>query len=85
MLYPLASVQYVKKIGVHNFNFLALPEQTTREFSSGVSSRRELFTTSIHELFMGNEHEQTNTGSSGSDIGRKHFVSRLNYRYEYCY
>ena len=81
MLYPLASLQYIKEIGVHNFNFLALAEQTTREFSSFSATRRELFTTSIPELFIGNENEQTNNGSSGSDIGRKSFVSRLNYRF----
>ena len=50
---------------------LTLAEQTTREFSTFSATRRELFTTSIPELFIGNENEQTNNGSSGSDIGRK--------------
>ena len=82
MLYPLIAIEFEKRIGNHNFDALTLAEQTTREFSTFSATRRELFTTSIPELFIGNENEQTNNGSSGSDIGRKSFVSRLNYRFK---
>ena len=81
MLYPLIAIEF-QKIGNHNFDALTLAEQTTREFSTFSATRRELFTTSIPELFIGNENEQTNNGSSGSDIGRKSFASRLNYRFK---
>ena len=41
-----------------------------------------MFTTSIPELFIGSENEQTNDGYSGSDIGRKSMVARINYRFK---
>ena len=46
------------------------------------ATRRDLFTTSIPELFIGSENEQTNNGSSGPDIGRKSAVARINYRFK---
>ena len=85
MLYPLVSAQYKKKIGTHNINVLLLAEQTRRSYSRFSATRKNLFTTSIPELFIGSENEQTNDGSSGSDIGRKSLVGRINYRFKNRY
>ena len=82
MLYPLLSAEYVKKINSHNFKVLILAEQTSRRFSQFSATRKNLFTTSIPELFIGSENEQTNDGFSGSNIGRKSFVTRVNYRFK---
>ena len=49
------------------------------------ATRKNLFTTSIPELFIGSENDQTNDGSSGSDIGRKSLVGRINYRFKNRY
>ena len=85
MLYPLISAEYIKEIGSHNLKLFFLAEQTSRSFSRFSATRRNLFTTSIPELFIGSENEQTNNGSSGSDIGRKSLVSRINYRFKNRY
>ena len=85
MLYPLVSAEYKKKIGTHNIDVLLLAEQTRRSYSRFSASRKNLFTTSIPELFIGSENEQTNDGSSGSDIGRKSLVGRINYRFKNRY
>ena len=85
MLYPLVSAEYKKKIGTHNIDVLLLAEQTRRSYSRFSATRKNLFTTSIPELFIGSENEQTNDGSSGSDIGRKSLVGRINYRFKNRY
>ena len=85
MLYPLVSAQYKKKIGTHNIDVLLLAEQTRRNYSRFSATRKNLFTTSIPELFIGSENEQTNDGYSGSDIGRKSLVGRINYRFKNRY
>ena len=85
MLYPLVSAEYKKKIGTHNIDVLLLAEQTRRSYSRFSATRKNLFTTSIPELFIGSENDQTNDGSSGSDIGRKSLVGRINYRFKNRY
>ena len=80
MLYPLVYAEYKKEIGIHNFKALLLAEQTSRSYSRFSAVRQNLFTTSIPELFIGSENDQTNNGSSGSDIGKKSVVARINYR-----
>ena len=82
MLYPLLSAEYIKKINSHNLKVLILAEQTSRRFSQFSATRKNLFTTSIPELFIGSENEQTNDGFSGSNIGRKSLVTRVNYRFK---
>lgn len=82
MVYPLISAEYIKEVGNHNLKVLMLAEQTTRKFSMFSATRKNLFTTSIPELFIGSENEQTNDGSSGPDIGRKSAVARINYRFK---
>ena len=82
MVYPLVSAEYIKEVGNHNLKVLMLTEQTTRKFSMFSATRKNLFTTSIPELFIGSENEQTNDGSSGPDIGRKSAVARINYRFK---
>ncbi|MAD59363.1 MAG: hypothetical protein CMB81_03425 [Flammeovirgaceae bacterium] len=82
MVYPLVSAEYIKEVGNHNLKVLMLAEQTTRKFSMFSATRKNLFTTSIPELFIGSENEQTNDGSSGPDIGRKSAVARINYRFK---
>ena len=82
MVYPLLSAEYIKEVGNHNVKVLMLAEQTTRKFSMFSATRKNLFTTSIPELFIGSENEQTNDGSSGPDIGRKSAVARINYRFK---
>ena len=82
MVYPLLSAEYIKEVGNHNLKVLMLAEQTTRKFSMFSATRKNLFTTSIPELFIGSENEQTNDGSSGPDIGRKSAVARINYRFK---
>ena len=82
MVYPLLSAEYIKEVGNHNVKLLMLAEQTTRKFSMFSATRKNLFTTSIPELFIGSENEQTNDGSSGPDIGRKSAVARINYRFK---
>ena len=79
MLYPLLSAKYEKTFGLHDLKVLLLAEQTRRSYSRFSATRKNLFTTSIPELFIGSENEQTNDGSSGSDIGRKSAVARINY------
>ena len=80
MLYPLVYAEYKKEIGIHDFKALLLAEQTSRSYSRFSAVRQNLFTTSIPELFIGSENDQTNNGSSGSDIGKKSVVARINYR-----
>ncbi|MEC7260372.1 MAG: SusC/RagA family TonB-linked outer membrane protein, partial [Bacteroidota bacterium] len=82
MIYPLISAEYMKTFGDHNLKVLMLAEKTTRKYSMFSATRRDLFTTSIPELFIGSENEQTNNGSSGPDIGRKSAVARINYRFK---
>ena len=82
MVYPLLSAEYIKEVGNHNLKVLMLAEQTTRKFSMFSATRKNLFTTSIPELSIGSENEQTNDGSSGPDIGRKSAVARINYRFK---
>ena len=82
MVYPLISAEYIKEVGDHNVKVLMLAEQTTRKFSMFSATRKNLFTTSIPELFIGSENEQTNDGYSGPDIGRKSAVARVNYRFK---
>ena len=82
MVYPLISAEYIKEVGDHNVKVLMLAEQTTRKFSMFSATRKNLFTTSIPELFIGSENEQTNNGYSGPDIGRKSAVARVNYRFK---
>ena len=82
MIYPLISAEYIKTFGDHNLKVLMLAEKTTRKYSMFSATRRDLFTTSIPELFIGSENEQTNNGSSGPDIGRKSAVARINYRFK---
>ena len=82
MLYPLLSAKYDRNFGSHDLKVLVLAEQTRRRYSSFSATRKNLFTTSIPELFIGSENEQTNDGSSGSDMGRKSMVARINYKFK---
>ena len=82
LLYPLVSAEYIKNIGSHDLKVLFVAEQTRRSYSRFSATRKNLFTTSIPELFIGSENEQTNDGYSGSDIGRKSVVARINYRFK---
>lgn len=77
--YPLISLNYDKTFGNHNIKVLALHEQITRKFSQFNAGRLDLLSTAIPELFIGSTNNQTNNGFSGSDIGRKSYVGRLNY------
>lgn len=81
-VYPLFSVNYEKSVDKHNFKVLALYEQITRKFSSFGASRLDLLSLAIPELYIGSPNNQTNFGASGSDIGRKSYVGRLNYSYQ---
>ena len=80
--YPLVSLNYDRTFGDHTIKGLALYEQITREFSQFNAGRIDLLSTAIPELFIGSQNNQTNNGSSGSDIGRKSYVGRLNYTYQ---
>ena len=80
--YPLVSLNYDRTFGDHTIKGLALYEQITREFSQFNAGRINLLSTAIPELFIGSQNNQTNNGSSGSDIGRKSWVGRLNYTYQ---
>ena len=82
MIYPTLSLEYIKKINSHNLKVLILAEQTSRRFSQFSATRKNLFTTSIPELFIGSENEQTNDGFSGSRYWKKKSVTRINYRYK---
>ena len=82
MLYPLLSAKYDRNFGSHDLKVLVLAEQTRRSYSRFSATRKNLFTTSIPELFIGSENEQTNDGSSGSDMGRKSMVARINYKFK---
>tara|TARA_B100001057_G_C22864839_1_gene956041 strand:+ start:292 stop:3384 length:3093 start_codon:yes stop_codon:yes gene_type:complete len=82
MLYPLLSAKYDRNFGSHDLKVLFLAEQTRRSYSRFSATRKNLFTTSIPELFIGSENEQTNDGSSGSDMGRKSMVARINYKFK---
>ena len=82
MLYPLLSAKYDRNFGSHDLKVLVLAEQTRRSYSRFNATRKNLFTTSIPELFIGSENEQTNDGSSGSDMGRKSMVARINYKFK---
>ena len=82
MLYPLLSAKYDRNFGSHDIKVLVLAEQTRRSYSRFSATRKNLFTTSIPELFIGSENEQTNDGSSGSDMGRKSMVARINYKFK---
>ncbi len=84
-LYPLLSVEYAKTIADHDFKLLAVGEQLTRKFNSVSAQRQDLLSTLIPELFSGSEDLQTNFGSSGSNIGRKSFIGRLNYKFKQRY
>lgn len=81
-LYPLVSLTYDRSVGSHDFKVLGLYEQITREFSQFGASRIDLLSLAIPELFIGSQNNQTNSGSSGSDIGRKSYVGRFNYVFQ---
>lgn len=81
-LYPLVSLTYDRSFGSHNVKVLGLYEQITREFSQFGASRIDLLSLAIPELFIGSQNNQTNNGSSGSDIGRKSYVGRFNYTFQ---
>ncbi|WP_341227888.1 TonB-dependent receptor [uncultured Arcticibacterium sp.] len=81
-IYPLISLEYAKQVNDHSFKILGIAEQTTQKFNSLSASRRELLSTAIPELFIGSTDQQFNYGFSGSDIGRKSVVGRLNYGYK---
>ena len=81
-IYPLVSLNYDKTFGSHSFKALALYEQITRKFSQFNANRINLLSTAIPELFIGSQNNQTNNGFSGSDIGRKSYVGRLNYTFQ---
>ena len=84
-LYPLVSLTYDKSFGDHELKVLGLYEQISRKFSQFSASRLDLLSLNIPELFIGSQNNQTNNGFSGSDIGRKSFVSRLNYGFQNKY
>ena len=84
-LYPLVSLTYDKSFGDHELKVLGLYEQITRKFSQFNAARLDLLSLNIPELFIGSQNNQTNNGFSGSDIGRKSFVSRLNYGFQNKY
>ncbi len=82
-IYPLFSLTYDKSINEdHTIKVLGLYEQITRKFSSFGASRLDLLSLAIPELYIGSPNNQTNNGSSGSDIGRKSYVGRVNYSYQ---
>ena len=81
-VYPLVSLTYEKSFGDHNLKVLGLHEQITRKFSQFNAARNDLLSLAIPELFIGSQNNQTNNGSSGSDIGRKSYVGRLNYTFQ---
>ncbi len=81
-IYPLFSLTYDKSFGNHNLKILGLYEQITRKFSQFDASRLDLLSFSIPELFIASQNNQTNNGSSGSDIGRKSYVGRVNYTFQ---
>ncbi|MEM6800648.1 MAG: TonB-dependent receptor [Bacteroidota bacterium] len=84
-IYPLVSLNYDRSFGDHDFNVLGLYEQISRKFSTFGASRLDLLSLNIPELFIGSQNNQTNGGSSGSDIGRKSYVGRLNYAFQNKY
>ena len=81
-VYPLFSLTYEESFGDHNLKVLGLYEQITRKFSQFGASRLDLLSFAIPELFIGSQNNQTNSGFSGSDIGRKSYVGRLNYTFQ---
>lgn len=81
-LYPLISLTYDKSFGDHSLKILGLHEQITRKFSQFNAGRLDLLSTAIPELFIGSTNNQTNNGFSGSDIGRKSYVGRVNYTFK---
>ena len=81
-LYPLVALEYEQTFGDHDFTFLALAEQITREESSISARREDLLTTAIPELFTGSQDLQFANGGSAADIGRKSVVTRLNYAFK---
>lgn len=84
-IYPLISLNYDRTFGDHSIKALGLAEQITRKQSFVSASRQDLLTTAIPEIFTGSENLQFNDGSSTPDIGRRSFVSRLNYTYKERY
>ncbi len=84
-IYPLLALEYERGFGDHDFKFLALAEQITREESGIFAGRQDLLTTTVPEVFIGSQDLQTANGSSFADIGRKSVVSRLNYSFKERY
>ncbi|PHN02761.1 SusC/RagA family TonB-linked outer membrane protein [Flavilitoribacter nigricans] len=80
--YPLLSLTFDRTFGDHDIKALALYEQITRKFSNFSAGRLDLLSFAIPELFIGSQNNQTNNGFSGSDIGRKSYVGRLNYSFK---
>lgn len=81
-IYPLLSLEYAREVGNHSFKVLGIAEQISQTFNSFGASRRDLLSLSIPELFIGSTDQQFNYGSSGSDIGRKSYVGRVNYDFQ---
>jgi TonB-linked SusC/RagA family outer membrane protein len=74
------SANYNKKVGLHEFNILALSEFISNS-SNNLSAHREGFlTTDIDQLFAGSQLNKDNDGSAYND-GRIGYVTRLNYSY----
>jgi len=84
-IYPLVSLNYDKSFGAHELKLLGLYEQISRKFSQFGASRLDLLSLNIPEIFIGSQNNQTNNGFSGSDIGRKSYVGRLNYSFQNKY
>ncbi|MEQ9285763.1 MAG: TonB-dependent receptor [Cyclobacteriaceae bacterium] len=84
-VYPLFAMEYQKSFGDHYLKVLGLTEQLTRQESFLSASRTDLISSSLTDIFSGSTEFDETGGSSNSDMGRKSYVGRFNYRFRERY
>jgi TonB-linked SusC/RagA family outer membrane protein len=78
------SANYAKKVGLHEFNILALAEYISNSSDNFSAHREGFLSTDIDQLFAGSQTNKDNDGSAYND-GRIGYVTRVNYSYNSRY
>lgn len=78
------SLNYIKKVGLHDIQALVLGEFIQNRSNNFKAHREGFLSTSIDQLFAGSAANQDNGGTAGQD-GRIGYAGRLNYAYNSKY
>lgn len=78
------SLNYEKRVGLHQFSMLVLHELIDYYSNSLSASRQNFLTPAIEEIFGGSTEGMTNDGTT-SEMGRKSYIGRFSYNYDTKY